>query len=749
MPSLPTSKSIWSFSPQSIPGLALWLDAADTVTVTGTSPVTVWKDKSGKGNNATNSGGDGPTYANNTMTFSGLDSRLYISIPYNYAISGGTIVFVGKPLSYSVHSQWRTLIRGANSDHQVILYSTNNDIGSYSLGNGFQQYGTYTNDGSLTMLMYVNISTSSLFSASMNGDIALSSNANPTLNTADTYYGLGNIQYGSQPWGDLNEIIIYDSALSTSQRQQLEGYLAQKWLLQENLPTTHPYYATSSMQLYKRPVFQRTFQPVDIDGCVLWLDAADQRSMTFSSGTTVTQWNDKSGNGNNATANTGITWAANGIGTNLPAMTFTSDQWFLGNISITGEQLTAFCIFNMTSLGEATPYSRILSLAAPGAFDYDNVSYITIALNDEPSGQFVTWRNGENFPVYITYGANELTTTWADGSTLNMSQYGGEPYTSGSLGNFNVSSYSIGRSTYTSEGQLYGYISEIIVYNSSLSTSQRQQVESYLAWKWGLTSLIPSTHPGKLLPSFSTVFTPKSLTGLQLWLDAADSTSLSYSGSNVTAWGDKSGNGNNMNTLTGAPIGYSQTSPTTGTAINGLNTVNFLPGAGLQQATILDGVKNLYWVGRIDTTSVVEGGANAFFLLGQEYAYDWHADYPGGYYINSIYGQLGIRNATPVSQYGGGAAAAVNITFSALQFPASGSISLVSAAGITGSTLYQGICFDRIGVHCGWSGDLAEVIIFNQALSTTQHQQVEGYLAWKWGLQGNLPDTHAYKKFRP
>ena len=751
------------------------------------------------------------------------------------------------------------------------------------------------------------------------------------------------------------------------------------------------------------------FSPQSIPGLSLWLDAADRSSMTFSSGTTVTQWKDKSGNGNNATANTGITWAANGVGTNLPAMTFTGNQWFLGNISITGEQLTAFCIFNMTSLGESTPYSRILSLAAPDAFDYDSISYISIALNDEPSGQFLTWRNNEVSVVYITYGTNELTTTWADGSTLNMSQYGGEPNTTlGSSGNFNVSSYAIGSSTDTNDGHLYGYISEIIVYNSSLSTfqrqqvegylaqkwelqenlpttnpyyatssmqlykrpvfqrtfqpvdidgcvlwldaadrqsltlsgtdvtawkdksgsgyvatpidsaittttlngtpallfggnrmtipnftwnmsftsimvwnpyygsqmigltastnpaaawydyistgnwaliylnaatsstdpnyirgptdpypgapapvvtgnqwfifsigytagtttitnyavngsartanavtaqtgtntgayfinglsngaydysqigeiihyntslnnSERQQVESYLAWKWGLTSLLPSTHPGKLLPSFSTVFTPKSLTGLQLWLDAADSTSLSYSGSNVTAWGDKSGNGYNMNTLPGAPIGYSQTSPTTGTAINRLNTVYFLPGAGLEQATTLDGVKNLYWVGRIDTTGVVEGGANAFFLLGQEYAYDWHADYPGGYYINSIYGQLGIQNATPVSQYGGGAAAAVNTTFSALQFPASGSVSLVSAAGITGSTLYQGICYDRT-THCGWSGDLAEVIIFSEALTPNQHQQVEGYLAWKWGLQNNLPDTHAYKKFSP
>jgi len=38
---------------------------------------------------------------------------------------------------------------------------------------------------------------------------------------------------------------------------------------------------------------------------------------------------------------------------------------------------------------------------------------------------------------------------------------------------------------------------------------------------------------------------------------------------------------------------------------------------------------------------------------------------------------------------------------------------------------------------------------FNKSLTTTERQQVEGYLAWKWGLNGNLPSTHPYSKFAP
>jgi len=75
-------------------------------------------------------------------------------------------------------------------------------------------------------------------------------------------------------------------------------------------------------------------------------------------------------------------------------------------------------------------------------------------------------------------------------------------------------------------------------------------------------------------------------------------------------------------------------------------------------------------------------------------------------------------------------------------------VSLLSVAGISGSTRYQGVCYDRTS-HIGWCGDLAEVLIYTTALTTAQRQQVEGYLAWKWKLVGNLPAGHPYELFPP
>ncbi len=48
-----------------------------------------------------------------------------------------------------------------------------------------------------------------------------------------------------------------------------------------------------------------------------------------------------------------------------------------------------------------------------------------------------------------------------------------------------------------------------------------------------------------------------------------------------------------------------------------------------------------------------------------------------------------------------------------------------------------------------WAGDIAEILVFAAELSEDDHEKVEGYLAHKWGLEGNLPDGHQYKGAPP
>jgi hypothetical protein len=73
----------------------------------------------------------------------------------------------------------------------------------------------------------------------------------------------------------------------------------------------------------------------------------------------------------------------------------------------------------------------------------------------------------------------------------------------------------------------------VIAYNSVLGTTQRQLVEGYLAWKWGLTSSLPSTHPFKSVPPGR----PSQVAGipLQLKMSAIRVAQLLYSGTYTTA----------------------------------------------------------------------------------------------------------------------------------------------------------------------------------------------------------------------
>ena len=243
-------------------------------------------------------------------------------------------------------------------------------------------------------------------------------------------------------------------------------------------------------------------------------------------------------------------------------------------------------------------------------------------------------------------------------------------------------------------------------------------------------------------PPVSSLLT--STAGCQLWLDASDITTRTYSGSDITGWNDKSGNGYHMNQIVRESAAGQPTYPYNGTAINGLPTIFFSPTAGLKQGTLLDGVKHLFWIGRISSANT----SLSYMLLGGDPYVDWHTEAYGGRYFQDVGTNSSIANSSPASQITNDVRAAYNITYSNLYFPSAPNVALLSLSGVTGSTRYDGICYDR-GNHCGWAGDLAEVIIYRNVLSTAQVQQIEGYLSWKWGLQAHLPSNHPHKSAAP
>jgi hypothetical protein len=56
---------------------------------------------------------------------------------------------------------------------------------------------------------------------------------------------------------------------------------------------------------------------------------------------------------------------------------------------------------------------------------------------------------------------------------------------------------------------------------------------------------------------------------------------------------------------------------------------------------------------------------------------------------------------------------------------------------------------DRNENNRGWRGKIAEVVITLFVPTLRDRRTIEGYLAWKWGLDANLPADHPYRNRPP
>jgi hypothetical protein len=219
--------------------MILWLDSTDLTTLYQDSslatPVTTvgqsvggWKDKSGNNRSylQPTSGSRGVYAAGPCVTFNSASLYLY-STNMPASNNNNDIFIVTKPLTLAQNSTWRTLFRGQNADHQVIIESGSTRLGTYHNNTGgFKQFGSLTLDGSTRVILEVQISSTNTYTASLNGG---SFTAATSAGTADNLYALGNYQGGSQQWGEINELLIYNGAVNTATRETILSYLRQKW----------------------------------------------------------------------------------------------------------------------------------------------------------------------------------------------------------------------------------------------------------------------------------------------------------------------------------------------------------------------------------------------------------------------------------------------------------------------------------------------------------------------------------------
>jgi len=229
-----TSGGGGGFSPTDIPGLKLWLKA-DSLSLSDGDPVGTWSDSSGNGNDGTQStGSNKPTYK--TAIQNGKPIIRFNSAFLNYltfpdflsAMTAGQVFIVVK----------------ANADnHANGLWDmgdpTNGNTGSWypwDDGTIYEGWGTSsrkTTGNPTTALdafvLYSVASASGNFTTYINGVQFYTTGTNTT--SWPTAPILGRNSESTYFPGDIGEVIIYNSVLSTANRQSVETYLNGRWAI--------------------------------------------------------------------------------------------------------------------------------------------------------------------------------------------------------------------------------------------------------------------------------------------------------------------------------------------------------------------------------------------------------------------------------------------------------------------------------------------------------------------------------------
>jgi len=244
------------FSPTCISDCLLWLDARDTTgtggTQTNNTSIYTWYDKSGANKNATMVGT--VMYNNNTVTTS--PSGIF-SVPINIRRQDSpsiTLVIVyNYPNNTSLNSALFGSDTGGGWNRLQLLYWNEVPYYSYEIADGYGTIRQVSGLNTTNTVIYTLVINSNVVNIYVNGVSAISQfTESSTSQSYDTNIYFGAISLENPYWYTLvnfKEIIMYERAITNTERRELEGHLAWKWNLQNSLETTHPYYKFRPSQL--------------------------------------------------------------------------------------------------------------------------------------------------------------------------------------------------------------------------------------------------------------------------------------------------------------------------------------------------------------------------------------------------------------------------------------------------------------------------------------------------------------------
>lgn len=536
------------------------------------------------------------------------------------------------------------------------------------------------------------------------------------------------------------------------------------------------------------------FDPRSISGCVLWLDGADPNATGVlpSNGSTISTWTDKSVYGNNATLSVlQGTPSAPTFSTSISpgSVAFDGTSQLLGVSNLTADSSantgeSGFAVVNLTNY---TNVNTIFGAIAKSGQTYNTAGRQfrldagTIRTNRQASTTLLTTSSSPSFSNSTTYLVEFVNTNFNNNSsgTATLTHYqngtllGTFTYTTSSTTNnyqtgltTSIGGRGLTATTYSEYSA--GNFMELLLYNSGVTQADRQLIEGYLAWKWGLQSSLPATHPYRSslgIKPFSRLFWSPDVTGLVFWIDASGGTStgLTINGSNnVTAVTDLSGYGSNSTSVSGTaayltnvhPSGLGAISLCKTGAINfpGTYAMNTI-GAGYDYALICTCSFSAFTTVNFPAQNIYAKTANnptLYFYFSGGFQLFRHLSSVNGSSIN-----INVSNPLSANQWSiitllcrRGINNQIYLTFNGAwnwASPAATGATFETTAN-TGAFVL-GANYDAANPTVYFGEVMCIVGPTGTSATRTQIQSAEAYLAKKWGTRSTFSSTHPFYNY--
>jgi hypothetical protein len=406
-------------------------------------------------------------------------------VNYNFS-NGGSLVFDGS--NGYLTSASSSLFNFGTGDFTIDVWAK---VNGYSAGSIQTLINTYINPSNGWNIQF-NVFNTLDFRFSYGDTTLIISGANAILlnewnhltisrisNSLKMYVNGNNIVSATDSTNISNGGALVSGRLSASAIQFLNGNIAMvKIYKARGLTSTEVY---NNFVANRGRFFVSTPATLPVSGAALWLDASRQATLFTDAGTTqvatsgqsIYQWNDLSGNNRHATQTTlgnRPTWVAPVNGQNgLGVVGFNGSNQLISTATsgLSAQPFEYYIVFKFNSTN--TDDRIIFGAGDRGNFDGNS------------EGGWNLWAGA------LLSGGTRTGTSWAmanckfNGSSsalrINASQV-----LSGNAGTGYPTAFSLGGNGSTAWGDIT--VAEFVVYSSILSTNDQNLVESYLRTKW-------------------------------------------------------------------------------------------------------------------------------------------------------------------------------------------------------------------------------------------------------------------------